>query len=63
MKLQDLTAGDIVTVDGGFYCMLQGEHIVKETVGGLYLDCSEGSHFLEGQEDENGELIGIKETA
>jgi len=48
MKLSDLKAGDVVSVDGS---------------QNLYVSCSHGSHLLDGQEDENGELVGISSEA
>ena len=64
MKLKDLKAGDIVEIDDGFTCMEPGEHIVySNRLNHLYLQCSEGEHFLAGQEDfykEGGELFGVK---
>lgn len=59
MKLKDLKAGDTVIVDGGFTCMKPGHKEVLSDNGGLYLGCDEGVHYLVGQEDEDGELIGL----
>ncbi len=63
MKLEDLKAGDVVEIDGGFDCMDAGEHTVFHHENGLYLKCRAVKHFLEGQEDfdeEGGELVGVK---
>ena len=61
MKLSDLKAGDIVTIDSGFTCMKAGNHLVHSDVHGqLFLKCDDGRHYLDGQEDfDTGELIGI----
>lgn len=61
MKLSDLKAGDIVLTDDGFTCLAEGEHRVEaDEDGDLYIPCSDGKHFLSGQEDdETGELVGI----
>jgi hypothetical protein len=74
MKLTDLKAGDIVHVDDGFPCMDEGHKTVYEDDHGLYVECRGGEedddgnpivlespehHYLEGQEDEDGELIGV----
>lgn len=58
MKLTDVKEGDIIIADGGFTCMEAGEHKVYDD-GRFYIKCDEGKHFLEGQEDENGNLIGV----
>ena len=61
MKLSDIKEGDTIVVDGGFTCMKAGEKLVKGSKTGLYVDCNDesGRHYLDGQEDEKGELIGI----
>lgn len=62
MKLEDLNEGDIITLDDGFTCNDADPAEVKKDEYGLYIDCDEGKHYLDGQEDENGELIGISLT-
>ena len=61
MKLIDLRASDRVFVDGGFTCMDAGEKSVYacNEDGDLYVHCSHGHHSLQGQENENGDLVGI----
>lgn len=60
MKLSDLKSGDTIVVDGGFPCMSDGPKTVHVTNNkDFYVICRDGRHFLSGQEDENGELIGI----
>lgn len=60
MKLSDIKAGDMVRVDDGFPCMSEGLKTVAANEGGdLYVTCDDGKHFLDGQEDENGDLLGI----
>jgi len=62
MTLNDLKAGETVKLDGGFTCVKEGLHQVHQDEGGYYFICDEGKHYLEGQEDENGNLVGV-ETA
>lgn len=61
MKLNDLKPGDTVILDDRFTCMAEGAHVVKakDDTGLLFLDCEEGTHYLDGQENEDGELVGI----
>lgn len=60
MKLADIKAGVRVELDDRFTCMKEGVHTVAEDKNGLFIQCSEGHHYLEGQEDdETGELVGI----
>lgn len=59
MKLADLKAGHCVFADTGFTCMAAGLHIVEADEHGLYVQCSEGHHYLDGQEDDDGELVGL----
>lgn len=60
MKLTDLKDGDFILCDNGFTCLEQGRHTVKsDEQGDLYIDCAMGYHYLDGQENEDGDLIGI----
>jgi len=59
VKLSDLNRGDIVEVDEHFTCMLAGQRMVHKNSEGLYLVCKNGYHYLDGQADGNGELVGI----
>ncbi len=59
MKLTDITPGQTVTLDAGFTCHKAGPVGVKSDDLGLYFECTAGHHYLDGQEDEAGELIGI----
>ena len=60
MKLSDLKSGDTVIADEGFTCLKPGPHVVKsDEKNCLYVCCEEGSHFLDGQEDKTGNLIGF----
>lgn len=59
LKLSDLKAGDRITTDNSFTCMGAGIRTVQEDESGLYLLCEDGRHYLDGQQDEHGHLIGI----
>lgn len=59
-KLDDLKPGYNVEVDGGFTCMdADVIKIVHSHENGLYIDCEEGRHFLNGQDDGDGYCVGI----
>jgi hypothetical protein len=61
LKLEVARPGMMVTVDGGFTCMTRGaqKEIKADKEGLLYIDCAEGRHYLAGQRDDHGRLIGI----
>jgi hypothetical protein len=60
MKLSDIKAGDIVNVEG-LTCMPAGRHTVQSDDKGLFIPCSSGKHYLDGQEDEEtGEMVGVE---
>ena len=50
VKISEVKAGDILLSDGGFTCIGPQQNIVKEDANGLYIECSEGRHGLDGQE-------------
>ena len=57
-KIEDLKPGDTVELHG-FSCA-QGSVTIKESVwGDLYFDCADGKHYIDGQLDANGYLVGI----
>jgi hypothetical protein len=59
-KLADLKPGDVLRADGGFTCLSDGavREVMKDD-DGLYVQCSEGKHHLDGQEGANGECVGL----
>jgi hypothetical protein len=68
MQLSDIKAGDAIQLDAGFTCRAAGPVEVKAAADGkLYFDCAGPDadaghghkHFLDGQEDDSGELVGI----
>lgn len=59
MKLEDLKAGDTITLDAGFTCALPRSVIVEKDMGGKFFKCDDGKHYLDGQEDETGHLVGV----
>jgi hypothetical protein len=64
MKLSDLKPGDTVIADAGFTCMAAGPKIVESDDGrGLYVRCRRGRHYLDGQETDDDELVGLSRPA
>ncbi len=60
MKLTDLRAYDIIQADVHFTCMSAGfKTIQANDHGELYVQCDEGRHYLNGQTDSRGELVGF----
>ena len=59
MKLSDLKAGSFIQLDDGFPCRGPGPALIYHSDDGLYFECTRGRHYLSGQEDEEGNLIGI----
>lgn len=62
MKLSDLNEGQTIQLDNGFMCAHAGPVIVKTGEHGFYFDCKDGHHLLDGQVDDNGDLVGISEA-
>ena len=62
VSIQQLKAGMTVRIQKGFTCMEPGLKVVeKDGDGSLYVTCSDGKHFLDGQViDTKGTLVGIK---
>lgn len=61
MKLSDAKSGQIVMLDAGFTCASSGPVTLKEDTHGIYFDCQDGHHYIDGQ-SEDGVLIGITEV-
>lgn len=54
LHYSELRAGMQVEHDGGSDCWLPAPCDVYEDAHGFYIDCREGRHYLDGQEDEHG---------
>ena len=57
--LNDLKEGATIVIDADFTCAKEGEHKVCVDDRGFYFKCSHGKHYLDGQEDESGKLVGV----
>lgn len=64
IALADVQVGDLIVTDGGFGCCPVGPHRVQRDATGLYFDCDEGHHYIDGQIDNpNDVLVGIGKLA
>lgn len=62
-KVSEISAGDIIEVDGGFTCIAEDSKIIVHSDNeGLYFICNQGQHWLGGQLDDGDVLIGIYKT-
>jgi hypothetical protein len=58
--LHQVSVGDTLIADSGFTCLHNNQRvIVKQNERGEYVDCSHGRHYLDGQVNENGILVGL----
>lgn len=59
-KLSKVKPFDLLELDDGFDCMNGTVSVLAdEETGELYVPCERGKHLLEGQENEDGYLIGM----
>ena len=66
-NIKDVKVGDQFYPDDGFDCVSSDQLVTvksDDNEGGLYFECSEGKHFLEGQEDFDGKgyLVGLSKA-
>jgi len=57
-KETEVKVGIQVDLDGGFTCVEACRTTIHKDEHGLYFECSEGKHYLDGQL-EDGEYIGL----
>lgn len=67
LPVDDAIVGVIVECDDGFTCIKDGvRRVIKQDAKGeLYFDCSDGSHYLDGQleSDAQGEYyVGLRKV-
>ena len=60
-KAAQIRAGLWLTADDGFTCLPAWcrVEVRGNAQDGYYILCAEGKHFLDGQEDERGYLVGM----
>jgi len=59
VKFSDLKDGDVVFSDGEDHCLPRGYMTVFTGKSGLYVICTGGSHYLDGNIGPDGFLIGF----
>ena len=60
VKLSEVIVGDVLIVDGGFTCMKNGvAKVIYADSKGLYIHCTKGRHWLDGQTDAHDNLVGL----
>lgn len=61
MKLSDLKPGDRLTGFRFWECVPErAVRVVQQDEVGLFVECKEGHHYLDGQQDEaGGELCNV----
>jgi hypothetical protein len=61
MKYADLKPGDELIADGGFTCLKENQlvKVLSNRNRELVVMCADGEHSLDGQQDDDGNLIGF----
>lgn len=62
LKLTEAKAGQKVRLDGGFTCVKAGFIELHEDNDGIYFECKEGHHYIEGQADDGIHCVGMYAT-
>lgn len=60
VNIKDLKPGQKLKADAGFTCLDLGVYEVQFDKRGPYIFCSEGKHYLDGQTNEDGNLVGLE---
>ena len=57
----EVKAGNVLIADGGFTCLQEGQEcLVRDYGKGLYVECSAGEHYLDGQlTDDEERYVGF----
>lgn len=60
-NIKDVTAGTKLVCDGGFTCIAAGStlEVQASDTGNLYVPCRHGRHYLDGQTDDDGVIVGL----
>lgn len=66
LKLRDIKPGDRLVADAGFSCLRAGESYAvrsADNASGLFINCDHGRHYLDGQRNDAGEIVGLSRAA
>jgi hypothetical protein len=58
-NINTISAGDSLFADAGFDCMNGRVTVACNETGALYVPCACGRHYLDGQADGDGVLVGL----
>lgn len=63
--LDAVQEGDYLQADDGFTCLDANAtyKVQQRTSGRLYIQCKEGIHYLDGQTDFSGNLVGLTKVS
>lgn len=61
VALKHLQAGARLKADSGFTCIKGGKivQVARADDGNLYVPCSHGRHYLDGQTNKHGVVVGM----
>ncbi len=61
VKFNDIKVGDELVADSGFTCLSNGITVaVQQDDAGFFVTCYNGKHHLDGQLNDDGDLVGFK---
>jgi hypothetical protein len=64
LKLADVKAGDVLIADAGFTCIEPDARLTVYNNGSyLAVRCARGTHALDGQLNDKGELVGFRKES
>lgn len=59
-NIHELSVEDRVLCDDGFTCVAPWSIVtILQDEAGMYFECDEGKHYLDGQLGEGGTLVGL----
>lgn len=60
LSFMDVRIGDTLRAEAGFTCLAEGQEVVVQgSWEGVWVECSEGEHFLRHNTDAHMDLIGF----
>lgn len=59
LKLSEARDKQIIELDDGFTCQLPGQVVLCKDKLGIYFECDDGHHYIDGQADDGEHCIGM----